>query len=270
MKYCVFSKIIAELNLEESVKKLQNYNYDGIEWGVHDDYHIKLEEVEKKADYIRELTESHNLEIVTLISYVQVDDLENIKKLFNASKTMKCPQVRLLPPPYDRRDNYHQIYNRGLESAKRAEDSAKEYGIKMVFEIHPRTIIPSASLAYRWVRNFSPQNVGVVFDPGNMIEEGMENWKLGLEILGEYLAYVHCKNAGWISDTVKGRKVWRWEWFPINEGIVDWQEVIGILKEMGFDGYLSNEDFCDLPIDCKLKENKDYLRNLVEGKNNPT
>ncbi len=270
MKYGVFSKIVADFTLEESVQKLRDYNYDGIEWRVHDECHIKLEEVEKKAEYVRELTESNNLEIISLISYVHVEDLDNIKRLFNASKAMKCSRVRLLPPPYDRTKNYHQIYHRVLEYAKRAEKLAEEYGVKILFEIHPRSIIPSASLAYRWVSNFCPQNVGVVFDPGNMIEEGMENWKLGLELLGEYLSYVHCKNAGWISTTVNNKKEWRWDWFPMKEGMVNWQEVIGILQEMGFDGYLSNEDFCNLPTNRKLKENIEYLRNLVEGHNNPT
>lgn len=87
---------------------------------------------------------------------------------------------------------------------------------------------------------------------------------MGLEILGEYLDYVHCKNAGWISKCVKGGKEWHWDWLPIKEGIVNWQQVIGILKKRGFDGYLSNEDFCNLPTSQKLKEDIAYLRNLVE------
>ena len=265
MKYCVFSKIMADFTLQEAVEKMQEFNYDGVEWRIHDECHIKLEEVEKKAEYVRNLTESHNLEIVTLISYVLVNDLDNIKKLFNAANLMNCPRVRLWPPPYDGKENYRQIYQRELENAKKAEELAKEYKVEIIFEIHPGTIMPSAGLAYRWASNFSPQQVGVVFDPGNMVAEGMENWKMGLEILGEYLDYIHCKNAGWISKRVNGAKEWHWDWLPMKEGIVNWPQVIGILKERGFDGYLSNEDFCNLPIDQKLKEDIAYLRNLVNG-----
>jgi len=265
MKYCVFSKIMADFTLEEAVQKLQELDYDGVEWRIHDECHIKLEEVEKKAEYVKKLTESHNLEIVTLISYVLVNDIDNIKKLLNAANLMKCPRVRLWPPPYDEKENYHQIYQRGLGHAKKVEELAKNYGVKIMFEIHPGTIIPSASLASRWASNFSPQQVGVIFDPGNMVEEGMENWKMGLELLGEYLEYVHCKNAAWISKRVNDRKEWHWDWVPVKEGIVNWKQVIGILKEIGFDGYISNEDFCSLPISQKLEEDIAYIKNLVEG-----
>ena len=38
-----------------------------------------------------------------------------------------------------------------------------------------------------------------------------------------------------------------------------------ILKKIGFDGYISNEDFCSLPINQKLEEDIAYIKSLVEG-----
>lgn len=88
---------------------------------------------------------------------------------------------------------------------------------------------------------------------------------MGLELLGEYLDYVHCKNAAWISRRVNDRTEWHWDWVPVREGIVNWKQVIGILKNIGFDGYISNEDFCSLPISQKLEEDIAYIKSLVEG-----
>ena len=50
----------------------------------------------------------------------------------------------------------------------------------------------------------------------------------------------------------------------MREGIIDWLQVMKALKETGFDGYLSNEDFTNLPIDVKLKDNLAYLKE-IEG-----
>ena len=101
MKYCIFSKIVAELSPEEIVGELQKYRYDGVEWRVHGEGHFTLQELNKKAEQIRKMTESHNLEIVSLISYLQVQDIKNIEKLFGAGERIGCCQVRLWPPPYD-------------------------------------------------------------------------------------------------------------------------------------------------------------------------
>jgi len=48
----------------------------------------------------------------------------------------------------------------------------------------------------------------------------------------------------------------------MREGIIDWFQVMKALKEVGFDGYLSNEDFSDLPIDVKLKDDLAYLKEI--------
>ena len=72
---------------------------------------------------------------------------------------------------------------------------AKKYRIKIAFHIHHGTIIPSASAAFRFISNFSPEYMGVIYDPGNMVFEGYENFRLGLDLLGKYIFHVHVKNA---------------------------------------------------------------------------
>ena len=264
MKYCIFSKIVMNLFPEEIVDKLQEFGYDGVEWRIHKEGHFTLQEIDEKADHIRKITESHKLEIVSLISYLPVQEIKRIEKLFGAAEKMGCSQVRLWPPSYNGKVNYHELYNYGLRAMDKVDKLAQKYNIRVIFETHPGTIIPSASLAYCWVSKFSSERIGVIFDPGNMVSEGMENWRLGLEILGDYLAYVHCKNTAWFFKKEEQKKQWYWEWVGLDEGIVNWKEVINILKQKGYDGYLSNEDFREIPASQKLKENLNYLKNIVE------
>ena len=64
-------------------------------------------------------------------------------------------------------------------------------------EIHHETIVPSASARAGSSMGFDPASVGAIYDPGNMVWEGHEQYRLGLETLGPYLAHVHAKNTGW-------------------------------------------------------------------------
>jgi sugar phosphate isomerase/epimerase len=77
------------------------------------------------------------------------------------------------------------------------------------------------------------------------VHEGYENFRLGLELLGPYLAHVHVKNAAWAptGEEKDGILLWESNWSPIDEGIVNWKQLLGDLKAVGYDGYLGIEDF---------------------------
>ena len=258
MKYSVWSKILGDYSIPETAKMIKEAGYDGVEWRIHSENHVSLEEVEDKADYLREISSSYGLEIVNLGSYIQARETKNFEKLCKAAKKAGTKNIRVWAPFYDGLNSYSKLLKETRSPIKDIEALAKEYDVKAVFEIHHGTIICSASLAKSLLDGFDPKYVGAIYDPGNMINEGMENWKMGIEVLGEYLAYVHFKNAGWVKRD--GR--WTCEWMPMREGIIDWFQVMKALKEVGFDGYLSNEDFSDLPIDVKLKDDLAYLKEI--------
>jgi sugar phosphate isomerase/epimerase len=219
---------------------------------------VSPDEVEDKAEYLREVTSSQGLEIVNLCSYIQAAEIKTVERLCKAAEKAGAQHVRVWAPFYDGQTSYTKCLQDTRSVIKEVEQLAKQYHRKAVFEIHHGTIMCSASLARNLVDGFDPESVGIIYDPGNMINEGMENWKMGIEVLGEYLAYVHFKNAGWIRKD--GR--WQCEWLPMREGMVDWSQVMRALAEVGFDGYLSNEDFSPVPIDVKLKDDLAYLKEI--------
>jgi len=132
----------------------------------------------------------------------------------------------------------------------------------------------------RLVEDLDPSRIGVIFDPGNMVIEGIENWRMGLELLGPHLSHVHVKNAGWFREDAGaqarqspgdagpglrslGGGAWEWRWTPLLEGIVDWQRVVRDLRSAGCDGYLSLEDFGDQPVEQKLETAGKALRDMI-------
>ena len=95
-----------------------------------------------------------------------------------------------------------------------------------------------------------PESVGAIDDPG---EHGSwrrhEQYRLGLETLGPYLAHVHAKNSAWrqTGKRADGNLAWQAEWAPLDEGIVDLRDLFTTLRAVEYDGWISVEDFTTEP-----------------------
>jgi sugar phosphate isomerase/epimerase len=130
-------------------------------------------------------------------------------------------------------------------------------------EIHHGTICPSASSAYRLVSHFDPEAIGVIYDPGNMVFEGFEDYRLGIELLGPYLAHVHIKNAAYTIPEKGG--VWIPCWAPLEDGVVNFTWLFTALQEAGYDGWLSMEDFSEArPSGEELRHNYDFIQDTLK------
>ena len=176
---------------------------------------------------------------------------------------MGTGSVRVSPPGYDGSQNYNDLYELAMDGFTRIEELARRYQIRANIEIHNGNICCSAGLAYRLVADFDPYCVGVIYDPGNMIFEGMENWQMGLELLGPYLSHVHVKNAAWVEDgVVDGARHWRPAVVPMKEGFVSWPRVFAALENVGYQGWISLEDMAQGDTRTKLKDDLEYLKGL--------
>jgi sugar phosphate isomerase/epimerase len=148
------------------------------------------------------------------------------------------------------------------------EALARIYGVRAVVETHPRTIVPSASAVASFLEPFDPQWTGALWDPGNMVKEGFEDYRLGLEVLGPYLAHVQLKNAVWrpAGQRADGSQTWSFEWAPMSAGLVDMPAVFEALRAVGYDGWVSCEDFStEQPVKERLRDNLAYLMTAADA-----
>ena len=265
MKYSVFTVIMPDHSIADVAKKLREWGYDGVEWRVHDQCHIPPKEIVGRAKEVHRISADNRLEICNLATYLHVKEGELIKRVMEGAQIMGAPACRVGVPPYNRARNYNEIFAETLADLAAIEKLSEKYGVKALIEIHFGNIAPSAGLAHRLVSNFNPKYIGVIFDPGNMIYEGMENWRLSLELLGPWLAHVHVKNTSWdIAETMPdGRTRWQPSAATLQGGIVDWGEVIQDLLAVGYKGYLSSEDFSrGESTEDKVRNGLRYLKGL--------
>jgi sugar phosphate isomerase/epimerase len=276
MKVGVFTVSLPDLTPDEAVREIKDAGYDGVEWRVtHVPEELRsdessfwgnnlctLEPTVEEARRARRLSEEAGLEIPGLGTYVALGDLEAAHEAMRFAVTAGVPQVRVGAGAPDGRP-YEELFDAAREFLAGVEDLARSHGVKALIEIHHKTICPSASLAQRLVSSFDPGLVGVILDPGNMAQEGFEDYRIGAELLGPYLAHVHIKNSAF--ERPAGGGVWEPRWAPLEDGVVDFGQVFEALEHVSYDGWLVMEDFSGVrPSREALKFNLEFLRSFTE------
>lgn len=279
MKYAVFTVCMPEYTVEEGIDKLVEWGYDGVEFRVRNQAGpadppsywsgnrctVTEDELLDKAEALGKRVRDAGLEVVSLASYLKCDQPEEVDRLFRACNLMGCSMARVGVTGYDSSANYRELFDKSVEQYGEIEKLARKYGVKSLIETHHGVIVASASAAYRFVSNFDAKHVGIIHDAANMVHEGHENYKAGFEILGDYLAEVHVKNAGWEKTETgdHGQQLWGASWCELKKGVVDWALLFGALKEVGYDRWMSIEDFSsERTTEEKLTDALAYLKEL--------
>ena len=282
MKYSVTSVILPELDVVETCALLQDLGYDGIEWrvrytpenavgqgytmwGEHKS-DLSPANLAEKVGEVARITAEHGLEICAIAANLRCDELDEVKRLADGVARMGQIPIRLgAPTGYDRTVNYNELYKRAIGAYSKAIDVLKPYGIRCLSEIHGNTLMPSASLAYRIAANFQPNEMGVIYDVNNMAKDGFETFRIGMELLGAYLQ--HCHAGGWRpvpqEPDERGTVTWSYEGCDLAESILDIPQFIADLKAVGYEGFISIEDFRQIEPREKLLRQITYLRSLA-------
>ena len=277
MKVGVFTVMLPDLTPEEAAHDLAAAGYDGVEWRVTTvpeekrreppsfwgNNRCTLSPTQAEAERARALAEAAGLAIPGLGTYLDVGDLEATENALHFAQTAGAPQIRVGVGRFETGSNYHELFADARAFLAAVEPLARRYGVKALIEIHHGTICPSAALAHRLVSPFDPEVIGVIHDAGNMVYEGFEDYRLGLELLGPYLAHVHLKNAAYAQPA--GGGVWTPRWAPLEDGVVDFPRLLGALQTVGYDGWLVVEDFSAArPSHEALRHNLNFVRRLLK------
>jgi sugar phosphate isomerase/epimerase len=106
--------------------------------------------------------------------------------------------------------------------------------VSLLNETAPATIAPSTAQARALVDGYPPDEVGVLYDPGNMVIEGHVDPRLAVAELGPYLRHVHVKNVAWHRED--GR--WQWRHAALDAGLLDWTAIVAALDDAKYTGKL--------------------------------
>jgi len=284
VKFSATTVALPHLTLQQQAALLARLGYDGMElrvrrvtdalraaaepsnWGYHIN-DVTPENFAEKAPEIRRVLDDAGIALAGIASNASCTDLEQVKLLVDGAAAAGAPFIRVgAAAGYkpDGSSEYRKIYGETVAGYAQVLQISRGTGVKVVLEIHGGTIHPSVSLAYRIVNQFDSADVGVIYDPQNMVRDGYETTALALDLLGPYLA--HCHVGGHRPMPVEsgaGGTEWRWEACPMAQGLFDFQTMMAQLRRIGYRHFISVEDFREAPAEEKLADAIAYLQSLA-------
>lgn len=283
MKFSVTTVMMPDCDLDETAALLSELGYDGVEWrvrripedkkgGPYDAWgnvknDLTPEKLAERPQILKDTAEQYHLPLAGLATNVSVNQYDDIRLIAEACAACNAPFFKVgAPERYHGSQSYNDLFQKALIAYRKALNIARDYGVRMVVEVHRNTIMVSTSLAYRLVSHFNPKDIGVIYDLSNMTMEGFECSRLALELLGPFLAHVHVAGHRPVIQEQQedGTAVWVWEATSLAEGMMDYEQCFRDLKAVGYEGYISLEDFRPLDTRTKLEEGIAYLRALDE------
>ena len=282
MKLSCTSVMLPRWTLDETFDKLAAYGYDGVElrcrynpegggepafWGHHRS-DVSPDNVVEKAAQIRAAAARSGVQVVALAPNCLLHETELVHKLFKGAVAIdpeQPPMVRIGAPKYEHKRSYISQFLEARAGFANLVEMARPYGVKVLYEIHVGTVALTASRATELLRDLDPAHIGAIYDVPNMVRVGLEDTRMGLELLGSYLAHCHIGNGILVVDGQDrtGAQQWKWEFCDLRTGVAAIAQIVQDLKDVGYDGCLSLEEFSPDPDDEKLKKEGEYLRQLI-------
>lgn len=262
MKYGFFTTFAPDCTFEEACALAKEVGYQGIQprivesnsfdpakplnpWG-NNKHGIIEEDFFADPKGVLKPVWDNGLEVTSVASYASLSDLERAGKLITACGQADVANMRiapLVPPAEPRVFDAEKVIAETQKRLKEILPTSRSAGVRLCFELHPGGICASASAAMRFLSGMDPADVGILYDPGNLVGEGYEKPRMAISIMGPYLAEIHMKNARWIeADTgPDGEKIWKSESCRIEDGTYAMAELFRILTEIDYDGWIVEE-----------------------------
>lgn len=136
---------------------------------------------------------------------------------------------------------------------------AGPYGIEILLEPAPGTIIACPEIARRVLDASEAENIGVVYDPASLAFEGHQQSAMAVGLFGSYLKHVHVKNQ------ILQRRDGSWTAGPasLSAGVIDWPSTCSVLHRADYRGWWSIDHLSGPPSSARLAADLRALRNLV-------
>lgn len=280
-----------EYTVLEALKLFHDIGLDGAEIVVQDNYHsgIPVSCPEEMLRQIKKTADELGLEIVALTPYnSRFNDLDasvreaeeaDIRRCIEAAEYLGAKYIRIYGGNFAADDTDPDGKKREalVQSMRRLGDAAQAHNVKLVIENHFNTMTVSAKQSISLSREINHPAVGILYDQANLTFTGQEDYQTAIPLQMEKVYYMHVKDlkfkenqTGFVSSDVSHPKEEERNVYTriVGEGEMDWPGILRMVKEYGYDGWLSLEyerrwhpdDIPDASIG--MKKSAEYLRGL--------
>lgn len=261
MKAVLFTKLFRSVSLDEAGAFIQQLGFDGVDLLVRPGHQLDPTTADRISSAVR------RLEAIGLPVPMVTTDLTDPSR-YPAEKVLgNCAEagvrlIRLGYWKYESERGYATILQEARRHLDTLEEMAQRYGVRIALQLHGGTIHSSGALAAQLLKDHDPMYVGAYPDPGNQVmQEGLEDWRLTFDLLRPWLCCVGVKNGAWFSDRVDpaGQRRWWSDFLGIADGIVPWRDIIAYLATTDFGGLFSFHSHYEVPLPQALDQTRSDL-----------
>lgn len=129
-----------------------------------------------------------------------------------------------------------------VDSLKRAAPYAASREIDLNIENHDGTMCDTAERTAEICRRIGAANVGIVYDPANLMRDGKEQFPEGHTLQADAIRLVHVKDYRFVPGAVRsGANEVSRRSVPVGQGDVPWKAIVAALSAQGYAGDLTLE-----------------------------
>lgn len=253
-----------EYTVLEAIGLFARIGLDGAEIVIQDDYKSglptdcpkeMLDEVKAKAEeagiQIIALT-PYNSKFNSLDSEIRKTEKDEIRKVIGYAQYLGAKYIRIYAGNYagNETDPDGRKWKYLIESMKELGDDAKKAGVTLVMENHFNTMTVSARRSMDAAVEIDHPAVGILYDQANLVFTLQEDYKTAIGIQMDKVRYVHVKDLKFkegsiefVSDEVSHPKEEDRNVITriVGEGSIDWPDILQMMYDRGYDGWLSLE-----------------------------
>lgn len=231
------------LTMEQIFAKAAEIGYEGLELGIwDDDALLSFNSTKEQLDEIKSYGKKYNLDIYSIMSPIyakyrftsnNADDrakaMEFLKKHIEIASYLGCESILVIPGFVEEDVDYEVAYNRALDAFKEIKPFAEEYKVEVGLENITNKFLLSPIELRDFIDKVGSKYVGSYFDIANTLDNGYpQHW---INALGDRIVKVHVK------DYYTKHRICT-DFF---EGDVNWPDVMKVLRESGYDGWITAE-----------------------------
>ena len=246
MKLSVHTMSTPHLDLLKAIELYASIGFDGIDLICDNDYRcaITREPSFNRLKEIKRQTGYYGIPVVALTPYIKeinVADkkrretaIAELQKCIDIAAEFDCKSIRILAGIEPEKNEWEDAVNRLVESLQQLSEYAAKTDLSLNIENHSGSMAMTAHQTVQIVTSVNKENVGILYDPANLIIYGSPDYRLSFKQQAEYIRHVHIKDDNVFEQG---------GYLPVlmGEGFIPWTEIIPLLKDSGYDGFLSVE-----------------------------
>ena len=275
MRICSHTMATPDLDLAGAIDLSARLAFDGIEIICADDYGcaIGTNPAASEIDEVRTRTQDRGLTIAGLVPYARAfnalddpargDAIGAMERAIDIAKALGAAGVRVFggETPSDDSDLQQRQFNLLVDALSHLAAYAGD-GLPLNVENHPGTAAVTGAVTRAIVDAVDAPNVGIIFDPGNLMRLGGTDMRSELAVQREAIRHVHFKDV-----VIGGER--HLDPAQAGRGQVPWQDLIADLTRTGYRGFISTEferrwhpDL--LPeAEAGLRHEKQFIKNAI-------